>query len=141
MASTEELDHIQKLTNAKRLSLKIVGNETDSKQEGIDSMSPHTESMTQETDLMEFELTSMESTVDNIPPHLRTMDDWAEIIPEGTRSKVNFTVSISSQTNIKFQEIMVHYQNKFSYGRVYKHMVLQMVIDEVHERMKRQGLL
>ena len=79
--------------------------------------------------------------LDAIPKEIRTREEWAEIIPEGTKSKVNFTVSIQSDLNDKFQDILVHYQSKHKYGKVYKHQVLQLIIDEVHNRMKAQRLI
>jgi hypothetical protein len=77
-----------------------------------------------------------ETDVDFIPKEMRTKEDWSEIIPEGTKSKVNFTVSIQSDINDKFNEIMIYYQTQHKYGKVYKHLVLQLIIDEVHTRMK-----
>jgi hypothetical protein len=82
-----------------------------------------------------------ESDTDSIPVEIRSREEWAEIIPEGTKSKVNFTVSIQSDINDKFQDIMVHYQSKHKYGKVYKHQVLQLIIDEVHNKMKAQRLI
>lgn len=67
--------------------------------------------------------------------------DQSEAIEEGTKSKVAFTVQIQTPINQKFNEIWAHYQSKHSYGKVYKHQVLQLIIDEVHTRMKAQRLL
>jgi hypothetical protein len=72
---------------------------------------------------------------------LRTMEELLEAIPEPRPSKVSFTVTIQSSMNDKFNEIWAHYQTKHSYGRVYKNQVLQLIIDEVHSRMKGQRLL
>lgn len=74
-------------------------------------------------------------------PSIKPMEEWEEIIPLGTKAKVNFTVTIQSDINHKFNEIMAHYQSRFVYGKVYKHYVLQLIIDEVHTRMKKQGIV
>lgn len=71
----------------------------------------------------------------------RTLQDYEEAIPKTLPSKVHFTVTIQRELNQKFNEIMCHYQTKFPYGKVYKHYVLQLIIDEVHSRMKKQNLL
>lgn len=62
-------------------------------------------------------------------------------IDEGTPTKVAFTVTIQSPMNDKFNEIWAYYQSKHSYGRVYKHQVLQLIIDEVHAKMKSNRLI
>jgi hypothetical protein len=127
MTTNEELNHIQQLSisNPHRLKAKSVGLEVKP----------------EPTYLMDTELDLDPTDLDSKPHELRTMEDWAEIIPQGTKSKVHFTVTMSSDTDIKFKEIMVYYQNRFSLGRVYKHYVLQMVINEVYEKMKKQKLL
>lgn len=120
MATHEELNHIQQLSISNPHRLKVKPTDTYSIGSSLDLMTEE---------------------IDNKPIELRTKDEWAEIIPEGTKSKVHFTVTMSSDTDIKFKEIMVYYQNRFSLGRVYKHYVLQMVINEVYERMKKAGQL
>ena len=72
---------------------------------------------------------------------LKSMAQWEEIIPPTAKAKVNFTVTIQNDINTKFNEIMAHYQSRFTYGKVYKHYVLQIIIDEAHTRMKKQGLI
>lgn len=64
-----------------------------------------------------------------------------EAISTGTISKVAFTVTIQSPINDKFNEIWAHYQLKHQYGKVYKHQVLQLIIDEVHTNMKAKKLI
>jgi len=120
MTTNEELNHIQKLSisNPHRLKVKP-----------------------QSTDYVSSALDFMTEEIDSKPVHLRTIEDWAEIIPEGTKSKVHFTVSMPSDTDRKFKEIMVHYQNKFPLGKVYKHYVISLIVNEVHERMRRANLL
>lgn len=67
--------------------------------------------------------------------------DPSEAILKGTPSKVNFTVSIQTPINNKFNEIHAYYQLKHQYGKVYKHQVLQLIIDEVYNNMKGKRLL
>lgn len=76
-----------------------------------------------------------------IKTEVRTLQDFEEAVPESLPSKVHFTVTIQRDLNDKFLEIMLAYQSKFPYGKVYKHYVLQLIIDEVHTRMKKQNLL
>lgn len=65
----------------------------------------------------------------------------SDAIEMGTTSKVAFTVTIQAPINHKFNEIWAHYQSKHKYGKVYKHQVLQLIIDEVHTSMKAKNLL
>ena len=65
----------------------------------------------------------------------------SDAIEMGTTSKVAFTVTIQAPINHKFNEIWVYYQSKHKYGKVYKHQVLQLIIDEVHTSMKAKNLL
>lgn len=64
-----------------------------------------------------------------------------EAIEKGIVSKVAFTVTIQAPINQKFNEIWSYYQLKHKYGKVYKHQVLQLIIDEVHNNMKAKNLL
>jgi hypothetical protein len=64
-----------------------------------------------------------------------------EVILEGTKSKVAFTVTLQKPINDKFNEIWSYYQSKHKYGRVYKHQVLQLIIDEVHNNLKSKRLI
>jgi hypothetical protein len=91
--------------------------------------------------LKQEDLKSKGEDLESKPPHLRTKDEWLEIIPEGLKSKVNFTVSIDREFNDKFNDIFVHYQSKHKYGKVYKTQVLQLIIDEVYTRMHGQRLI
>ena len=68
-------------------------------------------------------------------------EDLTEAILSGTKSKVSFTVTMQADINQKFNEIWGYYQAKHKYGKVYKHQVLQLIIDEVHNKMKGQGLV
>jgi hypothetical protein len=68
-------------------------------------------------------------------------EDLTEAILSGTKSKVAFTVTMQADINQKFNEIWGYYQAKHKYGKVYKHQVLQLIIDEVHNKMKDKGLV
>lgn len=68
-------------------------------------------------------------------------EDRSEAIEIGTKSKVAFTVTMQADINQKFNEIWGYYQAKHKFGRVYKHQVLQAIIDDVHSRMKDKGLV
>lgn len=76
-----------------------------------------------------------------INTEVKTLKDFEEAVPASLPPKVHFTVTIQRELNDKFLEIMLAYQTKFPYGKVYKHYVLQLIIDEVHTRMKKQNLL
>lgn len=73
--------------------------------------------------------------------HLRTREELEDAIPELLPSKVAFTVTIQRPINDKFNEIWSYYQLKHQYGKVYKHQVLQLIIDEVHTNMKGKRLI
>jgi hypothetical protein len=60
---------------------------------------------------------------------------------EKTNKKVAFTVTIQEDFNSKFNEIVDYYQSKNKYGRVYKHQILQLIIDETHTRMKGNRII
>lgn len=126
MATHEELDIIQEKSIAFRKSLGIKEKPLEVKDEPLEPIS----------DLMD----TKSYDVDLIPPELRTKDDWAEIIPTGIKSKVHFTVSIATPTNDKFNDIMMYYQTKMGpIAKVYKHLVLQLIINEAWERLRRSG--
>lgn len=68
-------------------------------------------------------------------------EDLADVILKGSPSKVAFTVTMQADINQKFNEIWGYYQAKHKYGKVYKHQVLQLIIDEAHNKLKAQRLL
>lgn len=68
-------------------------------------------------------------------------EDRSEVILSGTKSKIAFTVTMQTEINQKFNEIWGYYQAKHRFGRVYKHQVLQAIIEDVHSRMKDKGLV
>lgn len=73
--------------------------------------------------------------------NIRTREELEEAIPKGIPSKCAFTVNIQTSINTKFNEIWAYYQSKHNYGKVYKHQVLQLIIDEVHTNMKAKRLI
>lgn len=134
MSKTEELNFVQNL-------LRPIQADTKPMERGIDTIEYELEPMSLDTKPMPSDTKPKHLETELKPSELRTMQDWAEIIPEGTKSKVAFTVNMASQTNAKFNEILVYYQNRYTYGKVYKHVVIAMIIEEVYERMKKQGLV
>lgn len=68
-------------------------------------------------------------------------EELEEAILTGLPSKVAFTVTIQAPINHKFNEIWAYYQSKHQYGKVYKHQILQLIIDEVHTSMVAKNLI
>lgn len=141
MSKTDELNFVQKLLRPKQTDTEPMERGIDTIEYELEPMTLETKPMPSDTKPMHLDTKPMHTDTDLKPSELRTMQDWAEIIPEGTKSKVAFTVNMASQTNVKFNEILVYYQNRYTYGKVYKHVVIAMIIEEVYDRMKKQGLV
>jgi hypothetical protein len=140
MATNDELNHIQKQSIAFREQIKQKLNIVGVKDEPLEAMQEPLKAMQEPLEPINEVMNYKGYDVDLIPPELRTMDEWTEIIPEGTKSKVHFTVSIATPINDKFNEVMMYYQTKMGpIARVYKHMVLQLIINEAWERLRRNG--
>lgn len=64
-----------------------------------------------------------------------------QAILESSTKKEPFAIKVDKSYLQKFNEIFGHYQTQMKYGKLYKHQIFMLIVDEAWNRLKQQNKL